>query len=724
MTVNGNTCQEWTEQSPHSHSRTPENYPNAGLGEHNYCRNPDGWSAAWCYTTDASVRWELCDIGQPDEKCEVTSSPASKAPLPTTVAPVVRPPRECYHETDGSDYRGTISMTVNGNTCQEWTEQSPHSHSRTPENYPNAGLGEHNYCRNPDGWSAAWCYTTDASVRWELCDIGQPDEKCEVTSSPASKAPLPTTVAPVVRPPRECYHETDGSDYRGTISMTVNGNTCQEWTEQSPHSHSRTPENYPNAGLGEHNYCRNPDGWSAAWCYTTDASVRWELCDIGQPDEKCEVTSSPASKAPLPTTVAPVVRPPRECYHETDGSDYRGTISMTVNGNTCQEWTEQSPHSHSRTPENYPNAGLGEHNYCRNPDGWSAAWCYTTDASVRWELCDIGQPDEKCEVTSSPASKAPLPTTVAPVVRPPRECYHETDGSDYRGTISMTVNGNTCQEWTEQSPHSHSRTPENYPNAGLGEHNYCRNPDGWSAAWCYTTDASVRWELCDIGQPDEKCEVTSSPASKAPLPTTVAPVVRPPRECYHETDGSDYRGTISMTVNGNTCQEWTEQSPHSHSRTPENYPNAGLGEHNYCRNPDGWSAAWCYTTDASVRWELCDIGQPDEKCEVTSSPASKAPLPTTVAPVVRPPRECYHETDGSDYRGTISMTVNGNTCQNGQNRVRIRTAGLQRIIQTQDLENTTTVVTRTAGLLLGATRQMPLFVGNCVILDNRMKNAK
>ncbi|XP_070546367.1 neuronal cell adhesion molecule-like [Ptychodera flava] len=92
--------------------------------------------------------------------------------------------------------------------------------------------------------------------------------------------------------------------------------------------------------------------------------------------------------------------------------------------------------------------------------------------------------------------------------------------------------------------------------------------------------------------------------------------VKTPGECYHAVDGSDYRGNVSMTDNMNTCQEWTEQSPQSHSRTPENYPNAGLGEHNYCRNPDGENKAWCYTTDSSIRREFCDIGQPDEYCEI------------------------------------------------------------------------------------------------------------
>ena len=49
---------------------------------------------------------------------------------------------------------------------------------------------------------------------------------------------------------------------------------------------------------------------------------------------------------------------------------------------------------------------------------------------------------------------------------------------------------------------------------------------------------------------------------------------------------ADYRGTIAVTVSGRTCQRWDKQSPHGHSNTPSNVPDAGL-ESNYCRNPDG-----------------------------------------------------------------------------------------------------------------------------------------
>eukprot|EP00058_Branchiostoma_floridae_P014529 XP_002600017.1 hypothetical protein BRAFLDRAFT_74138 [Branchiostoma floridae] len=71
-------------------------------------------------------------------------------------------------------------------------------------------------------------------------------------------------------------------------------------------------------------------------------------------------------------------------------------------------------------------------------------------------------------------------------------------------------------------------------------------------------------------------------------------------------NGASYRGTVSVTQTGKTCQRWDSQTPHEHDRTPANYPAGGLVD-NYCRNPDGWYAIWCYTTDPSQRWDYCDV---------------------------------------------------------------------------------------------------------------------
>ena len=62
----------------------------------------------------------------------------------------------------------------------------------------------------------------------------------------------------------------------------------------------------------------------------------------------------------------------------------------------------------------------------------------------------------------------------------------------------------------------------------------------------------------------------------------------------------DYIGGTSQTVSGLTCQAWNVQTPHKHEF-------GRLGDHNHCRNPDGESGVWCYTTNPDKRWELCDV---------------------------------------------------------------------------------------------------------------------
>ena len=91
--------------------------------------------------------------------------------------------------------------------------------------------------------------------------------------------------------------------------------------------------------------------------------------------------------------------------------------------------------------------------------------------------------------------------------------------------------------------------------------------------------------------------------------------LHPDTECYTEATGRDYRGRVAVTKTGKTCQKWTTQAPHKHTRTPEGYPLGGLGDHNYCRNPDSEpNGAWCYTENPAKRWEYCDIGEPSADC--------------------------------------------------------------------------------------------------------------
>jgi len=80
--------------------------------------------------------------------------------------------------------------------------------------------------------------------------------------------------------------------------------------------------------------------------------------------------------------------------------------------------------------------------------------------------------------------------------------------------------------------------------------------------------------------------------------------------CADTTQQKEYRGTKATTTGGKTCQKWTSQSPQKHGATPDKYPKSGLGDHNYCRNPDGEpGGAWCYTIDPAKRWDYCGIAK-------------------------------------------------------------------------------------------------------------------
>lgn len=70
--------------------------------------------------------------------------------------------------------------------------------------------------------------------------------------------------------------------------------------------------------------------------------------------------------------------------------------------------------------------------------------------------------------------------------------------------------------------------------------------------------------------------------------------------------GAAYRGCQTKTRSGLLCQRWDAQTPHSHTWSPAQYPEADLSQ-NFCRNPKGHRLGiWCFTTDKSKPWDYCD----------------------------------------------------------------------------------------------------------------------
>ena len=67
--------------------------------------------------------------------------------------------------------------------------------------------------------------------------------------------------------------------------------------------------------------------------------------------------------------------------------------------------------------------------------------------------------------------------------------------------------------------------------------------------------------------------------------------------------GRDYVGKANTTTRGIPCQKWSDTEPWNHDFTH-------VGDHNFCRNPDGLllSEVWCVTTDPEVEYEYCTVG--------------------------------------------------------------------------------------------------------------------
>ena len=128
--------------------------------------------------------------------------------------------------------------------------------------------------------------------------------------------------------------------------------------------------------------------------------------------------------------------------------------------------------------------------------------------------------------------------------------------------------------------------------------------------------------------------------------------------CYTEADGNDYRGTVSVNTNGEECAVWSDHKLNaayvrsfgaSSTWTPENYPDAGLGGHNYCRNPDHgvgkcddkdcerpWCLHWEGEKHKKLSWAYCDVGEPSASCAGKPSYAAAAPVPLAWSGQVTP----------------------------------------------------------------------------------------
>uniref|UniRef100_A0A7N6BFS7 T-plasminogen activator n=1 Tax=Anabas testudineus TaxID=64144 RepID=A0A7N6BFS7_ANATE len=178
-------------------------------------------------------------------------------------------------------------------------------------------------------------------------------------------------------------------------------------------------------------------------------------------------------------------------------------------------------------------------------------------------------------------------------------------GEGYRGTWSISHSGAECINWNSTSLRGRKFTAQktDASSLGLGNHNFCRNPDNDSTPWCFIFKGTqVVWDYCSL----PKC----------------------PKDKYQECvlgSGQSYRGTASVTKSGSRCLPWDSPalSRKLYNAWRSDALELGLGSHSFCRNPDGDAGPWCHTyKNLQLTWELCAI----PKC------LRRPPLITTLGP--------------------------------------------------------------------------------------------
>ncbi|XP_031165160.1 phosphoinositide-3-kinase-interacting protein 1 isoform X1 [Sander lucioperca] len=93
------------------------------------------------------------------------------------------------------------------------------------------------------------------------------------------------------------------------------------------------------------------------------------------------------------------------------------------------------------------------------------------------------------------------------------------------------------------------------------------------------------------------------------------------KDCM-KSKGLEYRGEQQSSSSGLTCLNWTNTTRdydvqlHPDSQT-------GVGDHNYCRNPDSSERPWCYITgpDGTVQKQFCAVNTCKDQASTVAAEA-------------------------------------------------------------------------------------------------------
>lgn len=103
---------------------------------------------------------------------------------------------------------------------------------------------------------------------------------------------------------------------------------------------------------------------------------------------------------------------------------------------------------------------------------------------------------------------------------------------------------------------------------------------------------------------------------KTKLPYLCQKMATDTAECYNG-NGADYRGHVARTDKGTPCQMWSENELVNQDSNPD----ADVGDHNFCRNPDGDTKPWCWVDNKRNVFGYCSI----RSCSAVKPQAQQGP---------------------------------------------------------------------------------------------------
>ncbi|CAG0898308.1 unnamed protein product [Darwinula stevensoni] len=496
---------------------------------------------------------------------------------------------ECRLTKKGREYIGTTKATESGKECLPW---SSHPYG-TPKdflnqdaydsNFINLDSWSHkNYCRNPSWRERPWCFVSDHEVQWEYCDIPM----CTDTNPP------------------ECKAAQQGGEYIGRKRVTHAGVPCQRW--EKPKLREKLDccrPGFPDEPIAEdHDYCRNPNGDAAPWCYNEDGDR--EFCDV----PFCAVRSG---QGILRIKKGDGDYP--ECRLTEKGKEYFGMKNETETGRPCLPWESQSHrmpwdffNNQTTFGDHFLNHDLSFHmNYCRNPALYrERPWCFVSDQTIEWEYCDV------------PFCRDPNPP----------ECKLTGKGGEYVGRRNVTISGFPCVYWlSSTAAEIVSFFLSSFSDEIDGSHNFCRSiKPGTHGPMCLLSlPTGPRAEYCDIpfcpASDGKTCDVRVSGNCISERWFSVFLFdlsVGSPSECQASKTGVEYIGTKNTTKSGYPCQPWMSNTPNSQefkshygSTFKNHFPDDLHPSHNFCRNPTSDpKGPWCYNgAGKKPPTDNCDI---------------------------------------------------------------------------------------------------------------------